>query len=192
MMADLCFFSIINRAVAGFDYALKNDYIPVVDMKNYPNMYLYDNEVGYINSWEYYCEQPCGMSLEDALSSRKYILGRTSNLHKENPESDFRNILSAEDLLKDNNYERLLYWRRLYKKFLRFKPEVTKRLESMTARYKDKRILGILVRGTDYAYDKPKNHSIPPTAEQAIVKAQEVMTEKKFDALYLATEDKKK
>ena len=84
----------------------------------------------------------------------------------------------------------LEYWRGLCRKYIRFTKPVLERLESMTRRYSGRRILGVLVRGTDYVAMKPKNHSIPPTPEQAIAKSREAISEQHFDAVYLATEDK--
>ena len=150
-------------------------------MKNYLNAYLYDGEVEHVNSWEYYFEQPGNISLEDALSCKKYILGKDT-AEQDRPEE------SAEFFY---NYDgELDYWRKICKKYIRFKPEVIKRLKILQDRTAGKKILGVLVRGTDYIALQPKNHPIQPTAEQAISKAQEVMQEKNFDAIYLATEDK--
>ena len=148
-------------------------------MKNYPNTYLFPDEVGRINSWEYYFEQPGGISLEDALSSRKYIMSRDTALHGY-PRT--MNLASNEDERK--------YWRELCRKYIRFTRPVLDRVEAMTQKYSGMKILGVLVRGTDYVAMKPKGHGIPPTAEQAIAKASEIMTEKGFDSVYLATEDK--
>lgn len=89
-----------------------------------------------------------------------------------------------------NHDGRLDYWRDIRRKYIRFTPAVLERLERMKAKYSGKRILGVLVRGTDYVAVKPHGHPIPPTAEQAIEKAQEVMNSEGFDAVYLATEDK--
>ena len=187
--AGLGFFAVINFTVVAIAYAEKKGYIPVVDMKNYPSMYLDACEIGRVNAWEYYCEQPAGVSLEEALQSREYIIGRDTLLiaHQDNPERDFR--LSP----KNNNFDMSIFsrWRKMYEKYLHFKPNVIEKVEQMKARYAGKKILGVLVRGTDYAYLKPRNHPIPPTAEQAIAKAKEAMSEHNFDAVYLATEDKK-
>ncbi len=35
-------------------FALQNGWLPVIDMKNYPNMYLDPKLLGKVNSWEYY------------------------------------------------------------------------------------------------------------------------------------------
>lgn len=64
-------FSYFNTILGGIAYADKKGYIPVVDMKNYPNTYLFSDEVGRVNAWEYYFEQPGGMSLEESSSITK-------------------------------------------------------------------------------------------------------------------------
>ena len=64
-------------------YAKKKGWIPVVDMENYPTLY---NEIypvdGKMNGWEYYFIQPNNVLLEDAYSSRNYIISDTSHYIK--------------------------------------------------------------------------------------------------------------
>ena len=167
---DVGLFSYFNTILGGIAYADENGYIPVVDMKNYPNTYLFPDEVGRINSWEYYFEQPGGISLEEAMSSRKYILGRDTSLH--------------------NRSQTIDYKRSLFKKYIRFTQPVLERVEAMKQKFYGMRLLGVHIRGTDIATGKFKNHSIQPTAKQAISKVREVMKDEKFDAIYLSTEDK--
>ena len=144
--------------------------IPVVDMKNYPNTYLLDSEVGHVNSWEYYFEQPGGVSLEDALSSKRYILSRDTALH-------------------DGQYSTESY-RMLVKKYIHPKQEVLDRLEVLLQKAQGRKVLGVHTRGTDMVALKLKNHCIQPTVQQVITKAREVMKEKGYDTVFLATEDK--
>ena len=166
-------FSYFNTILNGIAYADQHGMIPVVDMKNYPNTYLFDDEVGHVNYWEYYFEQPGGISLEDALSCKRYILGKDTALIK---------VIPGENL----DYARMLV-----KKYIHPKQEVLDRLDELIQRYSShKRILGVHMRGTDMTALKMKNHCIQPTAQQMIAKAREVMKDKNFDALFLATEDK--
>lgn len=180
--AEVGLFSCFITILGGIAYADSEGFIPVVDMKNYPNTYLYPDEVGHVNAWEYYFEQPGGISLEDALSCRKYILSKNTIYY-----SRIRQTAEAFS----NKDGCLDYWRAICRKYIRFKPAVIERLERMKAKYFGRKILGLLVRGTDYTYLKPSQHPIPPTAEQAIAKAHEAMRERDFDSVYLATEDKK-
>jgi len=168
--------------LGGIAFADKNNFAPVVDMKSYKNAYLYDDEVGHINAWEYYFEQPENISLEDALSSQKYIVGPDSVMH-DWPSFNTSDFYYNRDGVLD-------YWRKYCRKYIKFKPEVLEKLKTLQEKTKGKKILGVSVRGTDVVAKKPHAHPIPPTPEQAIEKVQEVLSEKNFDAVYLATEDK--
>lgn len=54
-------FSIYMTTLARIDEALKNGFIPVVDMQNSFNIYLNKKKIGKENAWEYYFEQPRGI-----------------------------------------------------------------------------------------------------------------------------------
>ncbi|MBQ7543907.1 MAG: O-fucosyltransferase family protein [Synergistaceae bacterium] len=178
---DVGLFSYFITILGGIDYADRKGYIPVVDMKNYPNAYLYPSELGQVNAWEYYFEQPGNVALDEALSCRKYILGKDSAcLSRPSQSAEFFYGLDGK----------LDYWRGLCRKYIRFTPAVLERLGELRRKAESRRVLGVLVRGTDYAALKPKGHPIPPTAEQAIAKTREALQEEGFDAVYLATEDK--
>ena len=174
-------FSYFITILGGIAYADRKGLIPVVDMKNYPNAYLYPSELGRVNAWEYYFEQPGGLALDNALSCRRYILGKDAACFAWPPQSaEFFCGLDGK----------LEYWRALCRKYIRFTPAVLERLGHLRQKADGRRVLGVLVRGTDYAALKPKGHPIPPTAEQAIAKTREALQEEGFDAVYLATEDK--
>ena len=172
--------------MAGIEYSDKMGYLPVVDMKNYPNLYLYPSEVGHVNAWEYYFTQPGDLSLDEALSSRKYILGRDSALFK------WPGYPNTSDLELFNNVNgKLEHWRRLCRKYIHLTKPVLKRLDREAHKFDGLKVLGVSIRGTDYTALRPKGHPVQPTAEQAITKASEVMNVYGYDAVYLATEDTK-
>ena len=161
--------------MGGIAYAEQNGYIPVVDMKNYLNSYLYDSELGHVNAWEYYFEQPEGLSLEEALAAKEYILSRDTHLHPYPATTD--------------DAESLEYWRKLCRKYIRFKPAVLERLEVEAQKLAGKKVLGVSLRGTDYVKLRLHGHPVQPTPEQAINKTREVMASGKYDAIYLSVED---
>lgn len=177
-------FSYFITILGGIAYADRHNLIPVVDMKHYSNPYLYPDETGKINAWEYYFTQPGNIALDDALSCKKYILGRDTAKHVR-PE-----IVPEFFYGQRCKTRRLDYWRKICKQYIRFTPAVIERLNALKQKYHGRRILGVLLRGTDYTALKPSGHYIPPTAEQAISKSQEVMRGENFDSIYLATEDK--
>ena len=175
-------FSYFITILGGIAYADEKGYIPVVDMKHYPNSYLYDSEVGHVNSWEYYFTQPDFLTLEEALSCRKYIISKDTALHAW-PSTSAAALFYNED-------GKLDYWRKLCKKYIRFTQPVIDGVEQSLQKFSGKRVLGVSVRGTDYTGLKPHGHPIQPTAEQAINKTREVFSTGRYDSVYLATEDK--
>ena len=48
--------AIYNCVLGYLRIADRNGYIPVVDLKNFKNGYIKDDEVGIINAWDYYFE----------------------------------------------------------------------------------------------------------------------------------------
>ena len=174
-------FSYFITILGGIAYAEKKGYIPVVDMKNYPNTYLYDSEIGHVNSWEYYFTQPDTLSLEEALSCRKYIISKDTALH-------YRPSQSASAFYNEDG--KLDEWRRLCKKYISFTQPVLDDFERELKKFAGKRVLGVSVRGTGYTALKPHRHPVQPTIEQAISKTREVLAEGSYDAVYLTTEDK--
>ena len=55
--------------------------------------------------------------------------------------------------------------------------------------FEEKKILGVLCRGTDYMTLRPHNHPVQPSADIVINKAKAIMREFRCDYCYLATED---
>ncbi len=176
----MCLF---KEVLGGIAYAERKNMIPVVDMRTLPNTLLQPDEVGHVNAWEYYFRQPAGIELDEALAREdsECLLVPAKRIQTPYQDAPFFH----------NAFGQLSFWRRIYRKYIRFTPEVLERFGRMKSQHEGKRILGILVRGTDYVTTRPPHHPIPPTAEQAIAKAREVMQEKHFDAVYLATEDKR-
>ena len=136
-------------------YALSKGWLPVVDMQNYTNAYLAPEKLGKENSWEYYFEQPLRIGLEQACAGENVILCK----------GDYPIDVSYPNntVFKDNDY--LTEWRMLLKLgLLRIKPAIM--TDIMEVRKKlfapNDRVLGVLLRGTDYVTRRPHNHPIPP------------------------------
>ena len=67
-------FSLVMTNMGLVKYALDRGYIPVIDMQSGKNTYLEEEQVGKINAWELYFQQPCGYELADIAESRNVIL----------------------------------------------------------------------------------------------------------------------
>ncbi len=105
-------FSYILTVLARIEKAVENGWIPVVDMKNYFNSYISEEEIGKVNSWEYYFEQPGDVSLAEAYSCKNVIL---SDGHL------MPNRARMTKELVDNKDGVLDKWRNIAKKYLIYK-----------------------------------------------------------------------
>lgn len=166
-------------------YALSNGWLPVVDMQNYPNIYLPPEKLGKENSWEYYFEQPLRIGLEQAYGGENVVLGDDTKNIDPSPMPVMR--------FYENKNHLLDIWRELVKTgLLKVKPE--RMAEILSVRQKlfapNDRVLGVLLRGTDYLSEKPFNHPIPPPIEFAVGTVLAKLQEWHCNKIFLATEDK--
>ena len=53
----------------------------------------------------------------------------------------------------------------------------------------NRKVLGVLCRGTDYTMTKPSSHPVQPTENEILNKVEEVFLAKEYEYIYLATED---
>ena len=176
-------FSLVNTALGHIDYAIKHNYIPVIDMKNYYNCYLEDDEIGVVNSWERLFDQPLDIGLDEAYNGRCVILSEGCPI---SPRPD-------DDMEFFNNINgRLDYWNSLAHKYIRVRKDILNEIEverSSLFSSSDK-TLGVLARGTDYLSLKPFGHPVQPEPQQILEKVKAVFEEGKYTKIFLATEDK--
>lgn len=159
-------------------YAIGKGYIPVIDMCNYPNIYMKDEDIGKCNAWELFFKQPAGMGLND-LSSGKIIYSSSVFLPNRTP--------FITSLLNDKK-EFALY-SRVYQDFIQYNRKVEEYTNEELKIIENKKVLGVLYRGTDYTKGKPKRHPIQPTLQQIITKATEIMDKFGCEYIYLATDE---
>ena len=173
-------FSLVMTNMGLVRYALEQGYIPVIDMQSNQNTYLEDSQVGKVNAWEFYFEQPCGYSLEDIQRSKNIILSDGIITDK--------NIFPTYKTVKDEN--QLSDWKAFFKKYLRVKTDILEEMEDLKKKlFAGKKTLGVLCRGTDYTEQHPKNHPIQPEVTELISKVKRTMQEQNCECIYLATED---
>ncbi|MDR2431604.1 MAG: hypothetical protein LBD99_05070 [Candidatus Margulisbacteria bacterium] len=165
-------------------YAARRGYIPVVDMQNFENKFLDKKLLHKQNAWEYFFTQPAGYTLTDIASSQNIILSSPSH---------FRPARESIGpcLLDRANKKKLLYFRKLFQKYIRPTAETQKYFDNeYKSLLKNKpKVLGVLCRGTDYLLSRPPGHQIQPEPRSVLSKAREVMARQKCSHLYLATED---
>ena len=164
--------------------ALSNGWLPVVDMQNYANMYLAPEKFGKENAWEYYFEQPLRIGLEQAYGGENVILSK-GDIVAPCPNDGVS--------FYENRNNELTQWRMLVKLgLLKIKPALHEEILSTRAKLfaQNDRVLGVLLRGTDYVTERPHNHPIPPPVEFAASVVVAKLQEWKCNKVFLATEDK--
>lgn len=160
---------VLYNCILAEEYGL----IPVVDMKNYKNIYKdSDSE----NTWDLFYIQPGGVSLEKALTSKYIYCDDTLYF--------FRWIRIRDNKLKDEEY-----LREKYKKYIvhnnRTQNELSRWWNEIKKR-EYKKGLALVLRGTDY---KTFNHGIQQPMKNVLERALEIYKKHECDYIYLATED---
>lgn len=175
-------FSLFITNLKRIDDAVKQGYIPVIDMQNDFNIYLSEDKVGKENAWEYYFKQPMGYSLKDIDKSRHVIIG-SGAVPPMFPYLDIK-FLTGES-------GELTYWRERVRQYIALSDEASRLVDQEYNRLfaKEDKVLGVKCRGTDYTNGKPSNHPIQPTPQQAVVKAKEIFAQQRCTKVFLATED---
>ena len=177
-------FSYFGTAREHIRYALSKGWLPVIDMQNYPNSYLAPEKLGKENSWEYYFEQPLRIGLEEAYAGENVILSYGSNL---------KQFADGEISFYENRNGVLTEWRMLVKLgLLKVKPNLMEEIIAIREKLfsAGDRVLGVLLRGTDYVANKPFGHYIPPPIEFAASTIWRKLMDWKCNKFFLATEDK--
>lgn len=175
-------FSLFNTHLGHIYYALQHGYIPVIDMMNYENCYLEKSKMGVENAWEYFFEQPLGVGLEEAYAGKRVLLSDGVPIEPR-PDDDM-------DFFRDKN-GKLTKWREFVHKYIHIKDDIMKDINSEydSLVKKGDKVLGVLVRGTDYTTLKPYQHPIQPEIDTVIRDAKEVMQKYGCNKIFVATED---
>lgn len=171
-------------------FARDNGMIPIVDMQHYRNQYFKDGMEYKENSWEYFFEQPAGVSINEIDDGECKISG--IGIYPEN-----KNRIAVWDLPTKGFYSvdpEIKRLREQYREIIHLNKET---LEYVQNKYneiikEDKNILGVLVRGTDYAVRKTKGEQRQPKPKAVIKKIYKYLKKyPEISKIYIATEDDK-
>ncbi|MCI8371248.1 MAG: hypothetical protein HFI75_02425 [Lachnospiraceae bacterium] len=163
--------------------SLSEGYIPVIDMINVNHSFADLSRQANHNAWELFFRQPFDCQFSYDLKQNKHII-------KDALPSDMPNC-SMEFL---TNPVLIDHWKWLMKAFMPFSSVIEDEIQSylsVSPFHGEGRILGVLVRGTDYTAMRPYSYPVQPEVEEVVAKAQEVMQLYDCDYIYLATEDAK-
>ncbi len=171
-------FGVYNYVVKHLKIAENLGAEPVIDWQYYPNSsILNDSQIGKLNAWEFFFKQPSSASLQEVYHSNYVIMSNGEGM------SDLAEVDDSKELEES---------RRIIQKYIKLNQEMLHFIEDKYIQLdmKDKKILGVLCRGTDFTASKPKGHAICPTAEETIQTIHEKENEwGNFDKIFLATED---
>lgn len=169
-------------------YAVENGWVPIIDMKSYPNPYTEkaDNK----NAWEFYFLQPYydekkrkRIDLDHIANAKNIIIGNGGMPEKQ----AFNSIDMTAGLLKNPDYR---IWMELAHKYLIFNDDVKKAADTEVKFEQTERILGLSLRGTDYSESShPSGHPKQPSVELAIEVCENRLEKWSCDKIFLATED---
>lgn len=157
---------------------LRPDYIPVVDLgiANDPNQFQGTSGE---DVWGMFFEQLSPYSLQEVYNSQHVILDQNSNLNLNPYMTEFTFSNMRAELF--------------YGPDLQFRPEIVEYTQKELDRIfpsEKKRILGVVVRGSDYLIPRTAKH-VPHgiSTEETLEKAVQYVSEKGYDLVYLATEE---
>ena len=185
------FFYVIKRTpgsgfFSNFVYVLNHlriselfDLIPVIDMKNYKTIYNDKFNLRNINAWNYYFRNINKIKLKDVYKSQNVIF--SSDV------IDRKYYYHLHEVNK--NYKLRKEFKRIEKKYIKIDPKIQNQANSFYSKYKDYKILGLHLRGTSYK-NAPK-HPFPIPLELAITICKKLINKKKFEKIFIITEEKK-
>lgn len=166
----------LNYFIRQMAYVASKEYIPLVDMKYHENLYLEKEKLGHENSWEYYYQQLADYDLSEVYESKSVIIADSPmDTYFYNGFSNTTRSLVYNKYFQPNNA--------LQTRWIEKKAELFR---------EDKKYLGIICRGTDYANGyHPYKHPIPLDANEMLEITQQYLANYGYDYVYLSTEDEK-
>lgn len=155
-----------------------NGYIAVVDLKNFKNGYIKDDEIGVINAWDYYFEQPYSYSLDEVYRSKNVIF--SSGISPREATPSMINFFL--------NTKKRSYYFNLIKNKLRIKSDQQRKIDyEYKSLIEGKRVVGVVSRGSDLL--SCKGHSIQPDVEALITQTKRMLIKHNCEYVFLATEE---
>ena len=156
-----------------------NGYIPIVDLKNYKNLYLENEDIGIKNAWEYYFEQPSDYTLNDVLRSKNVIYSSGISPREASPY-----VLNF--LLHYTN--KANYYFEIINKRIRIRDEIQQEIDNNFKNLiADKRVIGVLSRGSGLL--NVSGHAIQPDIQTLIDKTKEMLIKWNCEYVYLSSEE---
>ena len=176
------FFSNFNRVLAYLYFADCYHLIPVIEYSS-ENPYAEKEAVNDSkNPFEYYFEQPAGIVPENLGNYSVVLHSRRENSWLANELDEVR-----ANYTRSNRF--IAEMGRMIRTYIRLKEDVATALtEARRTLLGRKRTLGVHVRGTDFKWNY-NGHPVCITVEEYLQQATELVREKKYEQVFLATDD---
>lgn len=178
---DSGFFAVYNKLLTLLYFA---DYYGLKPVIKYGKGFCYAEQHsvnGTSNPFEYYFEQPMGIGLVDIQNYRFILRHRKEN-------SNLANLLNQNS----NGYSRsekfLNEMAKISEKYIRLNSIVGKQISEETAPIRNKRTLGVHVRGTDFKKNY-NGHPVQVEATEYLQMTVKLFDEEKYEQVFLATDD---
>lgn len=172
--------------VARFVIADRRGHVPVVDMEGGTVFEDPEPVFGTRDPWEYYFEQPAGISAAEARQSRRVVVS-----HDGWPGRYIRDISMVE--YSEGRDDRLEMFAKAAAKYARLNERTRERIErdwaELTSRGSGK-IVAVMSRGTDYNKMKPAGHPIQPSPERLAAEARSMIECGAASRVFLNTEER--
>ena len=155
--------------------AKKFNFIPAIDMENYPTIYNEKNSIQKtFNAWEYYFEPVSKYSLKEIYKSQNVIITTKET-------NNIKFFEGYTNLLSDH--------RNIFLEYIKIKKFLTKEKDIFfNQHFKNHNVLGVHFRGTDYK--TMERHPLPATKKQICQNIDLLIKKYKFDKIFLVTEDR--
>lgn len=184
-------FSFFNTFLREMMVAFNNNRIPVIDMKNYWNIYHKNiGQIGNVNTWELFFEQPFPeYPLEEVYKSANVAFSDKRGKTACNQD------ITTDRVIRDLDLRGIYH--RIYKENIRLSSRVKKEFNDIYKNVFEKNradgdiVLGVSVRGTDYIAAKPYLHDIQPSLEQVYCKVKEIMDEWGITKIYVNSDEER-
>lgn len=173
-------------------YAISKGYVPIMDLKHNKNQYFKTRRTFRDNTWEYFFEQPGGITLDDITEQDNIIISENEFMPHEMGGVETISLFDIPDDKITPVSMTHECTRKQVREMIAFKPDI---LRYVQAKFddiigKDTNILGVLARGTDYAIRKTPHEARQPSVETMIKKVRQYLKKHpEITKIYLATED---
>lgn len=177
------FFALLRKALDACCYADENGFFPYI---KYGFHTLYSEEsyfLGTNNPFEYYFDQPMVVKQITDLKSINVI--KSQAIHIGLMEQKY-NLKSFSYLVEETYIKQMS---NIYKKYIQLNTRTREMIEkSISNILKQKRTLGIHIRGTDFN-KRFNNHPVPVTVIEYIEAIEREIKERQYEQVFVATDD---